>query len=414
MRCLICGKESKKLLCGNCNTEENVNELFHLLGDYGVNWDEYPLVKEYIESCPSITEARKGLSDILVDYHEEDFDFYECRLYAMTYDSRLEEVAINYLNKHEIKDERWQRVLLDLLNVYQFKDFEKPLRWCEEITTLTDLCSELYYKAAEYFAITGEYDSSEKLIDETIDALDSGKLTTMLYPVEKEKEELSKLKGKLQTYRTKRPYWPNSPEKRQMIAEIYDKKGINHPRVESKPKKVKEGDFKPIAETLEPPISYVSFWCREVFSTVSKDICEIGLVKMEEGKETGSFHKYIKPWSSSVSAVKQLKLEKELESAEDVDIVMKQALEFAKGFVMLAPGALDSQSKLIVRAARYAGISEIDNCFFDLLDYADEISDDFEIWTREKLLEKYQINDAQNAVDKARINVQLYKAMSEE
>ena len=411
MKCLICGTDSNYALCDNCNNQNNVALLFHLFGDYGAELEKYPIVEDYISGFEKKTEARRILIDVAKNYNGNDADYYLCRAYALTYDESFENRALEYLEKHKDNDSKRQRVLLDLLNSYVSKVFSKPELFCKDVLETEGLYSELYYKAAEYYATVGDYDISESLITKTLEKLNNGTCSPMIYPKEKEISEFEKLKEKVIKYRAGTPYWPRNPEKRRVVAEIYEAKGIEHPRIEPKSKKVNEADFKPISETLDPPNRYVSFWCTEVFSTVAKDICEIGAITIDGDNQIDSFHSYIKPWKSHATAIGRLNLERELQDAPDVDFVIDDFIKYIGNDPLVAPGALESQGNLLTRAFRYAGKDHIDNNFFDLLDYADDTSDTFEVWTRDKLIERFGLADGGNALEKAIVNNEIFFAL---
>ena len=99
-----------------------------------------------------------------------------------------------------------------------------------------------------------------------------------------------------------------------------------------------------------------------------------------------------------------------IESAEDVDLVMKKFFSFVENNVLISTGALRDQEKLISRATRYAGMREIKNEFCDLLDLAADISSEFDFKnnTRKYLLEHFSIEEGKSALEKAKINKQLY------
>ena len=81
--------------------------------------------------------------------------------------------------------------------------------------------------------------------------------------------------------------------------------------------------------------------------------------------------------------------------------------------ILISTGALGNQAKLISRAARYAGIKEIKNEFYDLLDLAADTSHDFDLAnnSREYLLSHFTIIEGKTALEKAQINKQLYDAL---
>ena len=102
-----------------------------------------------------------------------------------------------------------------------------------------------------------------------------------------------------------------------------------------------------------------------------------------------------------------------IENADDVDIVMPKFFEFVGDAVLVSTGALGTQAKLISRAARYAGMKCILNTFFDILDFASDIDDTFDLENnnREYLLKYFSVNDGNTALEKATVNKFLYESL---
>lgn len=92
---------------------------------------------------------------------------------------------------------------------------------------------------------------------------------------------------------------------------------------------------------------------------------------------------------------------------------MPKFFAFVGNDVLVSTGALGNQAKLISRAARYAGMSEIKNEFYDILDLAADTSTEFDLAnnTREYLLDRFSITEGKNALEKAKINKQLYDVL---
>ena len=86
---------------------------------------------------------------------------------------------------------------------------------------------------------------------------------------------------------------------------------------------------------------------------------------------------------------------------------------FVGGDVLVSTGALGNQAKLLCRAARYAGMREIESEFFDLLDMAADTSTDFDLSnnTREFLLAHFSLTEGKSALEKAKINKKIYEAL---
>ena len=131
-----------------------------------------------------------------------------------------------------------------------------------------------------------------------------------------------------------------------------------------------------------------------------------------------TFEAFIRPWDASCNARKMAAKEigvllEVIEGAEDVDLVIPKFFGFVGDDVLVSTGALGNQAKLISRAARYAGMKEIKNEFYDLLDLAADASPDFDLAnnTREYLLSAFSITEGKTALEKAMVNRKLFEAL---
>ena len=200
---------------------------------------------------------------------------------------------------------------------------------------------------------------------------------------------------------------------------FYDEKGIKYPRIENRPEKIKESEFAPINEYFDDDLTdYCAFWCADTFSlSAAKGIYQIAAVKVRDGEIIDEFQQMIRPWDGVADrkdAARKAGVELSfIESAEDVDQVMPKFFEFVGDDVLVSTGALGNQVKLISRAARYAGMREIKNEFYDLLDLAADTSTEFDLAnnTREYLLAHFSIAEGKSALEKAQINKRLYDAL---
>ena len=131
-----------------------------------------------------------------------------------------------------------------------------------------------------------------------------------------------------------------------------------------------------------------------------------------------TFESYIRPWDGGVNTKKAAAKEagvpmEVIEGADDVDLVIPKFFSFVGNDVLVSTGALGTQAKLISRAARYTGMKEIVNEFYDLLDLAADTSADFDLAnnTREYLLTHFSIEEGKSALEKAMLNKQLFDAL---
>lgn len=417
MKCLNCGKETQNLLCDTCKTPEILDKIFKELCYFRPLECTNPYLVEFAYQTTK-NSPRDSVSDLLRLFDSSITDFYYCRFYSICRNPRFEALAIAYLQSHNLEDIRTQNVLYDLINSYIPNEFIKPRKWCELVVGSDNYCCELYAISAKYFAMIGEYDIADQLVDKGVELCNDPDRRILLFnPLEKMIMQLDKQKEDTNRYRTKKPYWPQTEERRRAVAMFYDEKGIKYPRIESRPEKISESEFAPINERYDDSLTdYCAFWCNEVFSLASsKCICQIAAVKVCNNETKDTFESYVRPWDSTVNARKLAAEDigvpaEVIEAADDVDIVLSKFFEFVGDSVLVSTGALGNQAKLISRAARYSGMKQIKNKFFDLLDFAADVSSDFDLAnnTREYLLSAFNIAEGKTALEKALINKQIF------
>lgn len=421
MKCLNCGNECSNFLCIDCRTTEILDKIFNEIRFYRDENCENPYILEYASSLTEKYAERDCLPQILDLFNEDVNAYYYCRYYRMRRDPIFESKAIEYINAHLLSDINTQHVLNDLIDSYLRNDYIKPRKWCDVILATENLCCELYANAAQYYSMIGEYDLSDKIVDKALGYCDDHTAIFLYYSLEKMIARLEKQKEETKRYRTKRPYWPNTEERRRAVAMFYDEKGITYPRIKNKPHKTPENEFAPIHECLENELTdYSAFWCAEAFSSfVVKSIYQISAVKVRNGKIIDEFQSYVRPWDGSIgrrAAAKQANVSIEvIECADDVDIVLTKFFEFVGEDILVSTGALGNQAKLLSRAARYSGMKEIKNELFDLLDLAADTDSKFDLAnnTREYLLSHFGIDEGSDSLSKARANALLYQKLTE-
>ena len=417
MKCLNCGKTAETFLCCDCQTIEILDKVFNEIRFYKPENCENPYLIEYAPGLTEKYEERDALPVILNLFDFEISEFYYCQYYRMRRDVRFEDAAVTYLNAHDLTNIRTQNVLYDLIESYIPNDFIKPKKWCETIAESQSLCCELYAVAAKYFAMIGEYDLADSVTEKGIEMCnDADSRIFLFYSPENMVSRLEKQKEDTNRYRTKKPYWPATEERRRAVAMFYDEKGIKYPRIENRPEKIKESEFAPINECFDDDLTdYCAFWCADTFSlSAAKGIYQIAAVKVRDGEIVDEFQQLIRPWDGIADrkdAAKKAGVELSfIESAEDVDQVMPKFFAFVEDDILVSTGALGNQAKLISRAARYAGMKEIKNEFYDILDLAADTSPEFDLAnnTREYLLNHFSVEEGKTALEKAKINKRLY------
>lgn len=421
MKCLHCGAEQGHYLCDKCLTEEILEKVFYELIFFKPDSCSSPYIAELVSKQTVKYAERTIIPEILDLFPVEVSAFFSCRYSFITKEPAFERDAIDFIGTHDLNDKNTQRVLYDLLDLYLRNDFIKPRRWCDLILASDNLCYELYASATQYYSMVGDYDLAEQVLNKATNYCEDSAYNQFLrLPRDKAVDNLAKLKNDLLRYRTKKPYWPNTEERRRAVAMFYDEKGIAYPRIENRPPKVSENEFEPINECFaESLLDFCTFWCSEAFSvTASKCIYQIAAVKVRSGAITETFESFIRPWDAGSSARKTAAKEidvsvETIESALDVDLVMKNFFAFVGHDTLVSTGALGNQAKLISRAARYAGMRKIENEFFDLLDLAADASPDFDMNnnTREFLLDHFSIIEGKTALEKAMANKALYDTL---
>jgi len=425
IECLSCGNRSEKLLCSECRTDDKFAAVYETMMHFNNEDCQNEYIKRFVEGLEDPTQIRNIVPEMIALLDADLLDYYFCRYYKQMKDGCFEDKAVCYVDSHDIVEVKTQQVLCDLLDFYMRNDFVKPEKWCLMISETPDLYCELYYRAAQFFAITGEYNLADQIIEHALSiCADDGYDKFLMYSKEAEIQSLNKLKLDNERYRTKKPYWPNTEERRQKVAEIYEKKGIPIPgskKIVSKKNKVKESDFEPIREYLgDLPEQYCTFWCAEAFGvTATKGIYQIAAAKVEHGVIIDSFQSYIRPWDGTASikgSAKDADVSVDIiDKADSVIEVMKRFFAFVGTDILVSTDALGNQAKLISRAARYAQMKKIKNQFFDLLDFAADISEEFDMQnnTRAYLLEHFGLKEGKDALEKANINVVILKKLKE-
>lgn len=422
MKCLHCGKEQSHYICDECLTEEILDKVFYELIFFKPDSCSSPYIVELVSQQTERYAERAIIPEILALFPAEVSAFYNCRYSSVMKTPNFENDAIQFIGEHDLSKKKTQRVLNDLLDQYLREGFIKPRRWSDLIASSDNLCYELYALAGKYYSMVGEYDLAEQVLNKATSYIEDPKYNEFLWlPKEKALEKLEKLKVDLHRYRTKKPYWPTTEDRRRAVAMFYDEKGISYPRIENRPARVPENEFEPINECFAESLTdYCAFWCSEAFSlSAAKCIYQIAAAKVRDGKVAETFETFIRPWDAGSNTRKAAAKEagvpvETIESALDVDLAMKDFFSFVENDVLVSTGALGNQAKLISRAARYAGMARIGNEFYDLLDMAADASPEFDMSnnTREFLLSHFSIVEGNTALEKAIANKSLYDALA--
>ena len=426
MKCFNCGCETNEYLCNNCMTEDILNIIFkQLLLTKEENCDN-KYILEYSQTLNEFKDIINCIPTILKKFDSSINGYYYCRYYKRVNDPLFEQKAIEYLNLHENFDEKKQLVLYDLLNFYLRDDYEKPNYWCNIIINRNDLCIELYAISSEYFSMVGDYDLSEKAIELGTEKLDD-ESNYLFSNKEYMNKSFEKTKSLLIRYKSGKPYWPATEERRIKVAKIYDEKGINY-QINStgerrnhnrEDRRIKASDFIANNEWYDDiPNDYISFWCSGIYSIKTViTLYEIGAVKVSNGKIIEKFYDVVKPWEDlkvKKQAANELGITiEELNNADSVKIAMEKFSQFIGDDLIVSTEGLGLQKNILTRAMRYAFYKELKNPIGDILDYAADKDSkfDFENNNRKYLLDYFGIEEGKNALDKAIINYEIIEKL---
>lgn len=284
MKCLNCGKVCTDLLCNNCKTNTIIDKIYNEILGFKAEQCANKFLIDYSKKLNDIKEIKKIIPDLIKFIDSQEYDYYYCHYLKISRNEDFEKNAIEYLNKNTKMDLHKQQILYDLINFYLRNDYIKPEKWCNMILNEKELAVELYHISTEFYSMIGEYEIATKV-------LKYGRIKLKNNPkfLFSNKDNMNtafeKLECLIERYKKGNPYWPNTEERRKMLAPIYDKKGITYPRIEKLAKKIKESEFKPIKELYDSlPSEYMIFWCSSVSVTRGiSAIYEIAVLHIKNG-----------------------------------------------------------------------------------------------------------------------------------
>lgn len=421
MKCLNCGCASEHFLCKQCETIETLDKLFSEIRFYKPDACTNPHLRAYFSGLSEKNSVCDIIPALLAQFDSQATEYYACMYFRMSKDGRFEDAALHYLQAHDMADIHSQDVLYELVRFYTPDNLVAAQKWCQRIAESGGLCCELYAAAAKYFSMIGDYNLADAMVDKaTALCKDEDSRKLLYFTPGGMLAELGRQRETTQKYRTQKPYWPRTEDRRRIVARFYDERGIQYPRIETKPTKVPENEFAPAKEYEgKCPADYCAFWCSPAFSAVSaKSIYQVAAVKVRDGQITDTFVSLVRPWDVGDDARRSAAKESgislnEIEAAEDVDLVMTRFFTFVGDDVLVSTDALEEQWKLLSRAARYTGMREISNALLDLLDVAAETAEEFDFDNnhRDFLLAHFKIDEGKTALEKAEANKFLCDAL---
>jgi len=422
MKCFNCGKETEKILCNLCIKEEILDDIFNQVL-YFKEDNENIYIKEYLKSLNDVSELKNCIPDLLSNFDNNVIEYYLCKYYKYIKSPDYGKLALHYLDKSEYKDFKLQDILYDYIKFNMRDNYREVLNWCLKLYEKDYLYIEIYHLISEIFSMVGEYDLSENVINYARNILDNDD-RYMFSNKDNMSIAFNKIETNLVRYKGGKPYWPSTEERREKIAEIYDEKGINYDMNSikifgRKKKKVKESEFEVKNIWLDDiPSEYVAFYCKGIYSNKTViTMCEIGAVKVNNGKIEDEFYDIVCPWEDSKirkEAAKELNISlDEIEKSDEVQEAMKKFFEFAKDKLLVSTEGLGVQKNILTRAMRYAEYKSLDNPIGDILDYASNVDEkfDFENNTRDFLIKYFNLKEGNNSLEKAKICYEIVEKL---
>lgn len=419
MKCLNCGCETEQYICEVCQKDEIWSNTLGSILYYNDEKCENEYVRAYVKSFKTPEDAKSTIPKILQTLSKENKEYFDCIYLSRTKSDDFVKHVESYLDYHKEWTFRRQSILKLLLDWYGVDDLITPEPWYDMIESTKGLYCDLYFLSAEYRSYVGDYDVADKMLKKVYKLCNDKNYNLFFYSKDGILKKADKRADLLEKYKAGKPYWPITEERRQMVAQIYDKKGIAYGgTIEPKPSKVKEADFSMPSEYSGKVLNdYCTFWCSECFSVVtSQDIYEIAAVKVRKNKKVDTFRSYIKPWNGGEKVKKSAAKEagitlEELNAQKSVSIVMKEFFEFVGNDVLVSTEAMGKQKNLLTRAARYSKYTSIPNQMLDINHYAEDYCKQYmtAIVDRNKLLSDLHLTEGKNALEKATRNHQIYQ-----
>lgn len=407
MRCLVCGKEDYNVICNDCKSKVDESYCYDVAT---FNYDDSN--NELWKSIADSLESRFLFKDYALDIAEllssERVDYIKLRcldikqrgaIGVSSYDREraLELVIRCEENLHTTADEK-NYALAIALSIYVAKrEWEKA----EEILNRAEQSEQYivtYLAVADFYIKTRRYEEAEEILDRAftifVDAINKNLI-----------EELS-LDNKKRASKEKKDYAPTNAKDKEVYFEFLDSIGVDYKTSNETNKKIKEADFKQLhyyqSDVL--PDSYSSIWFETEFHQVVYETVQFNAVKVRNGEIVGEFSELVHPIKGLKSA-KKVKLEDVLKARSNKD-VFRDLMAFL-GDDVIAIAGFDANKSPLIRAARYAVIDEIKNEILDVVAYIEDRAEDFDIRTRESVLNEYGIEEGNSGIEKARVTVEL-------
>lgn len=411
MKCLLCGKESKKVLCGSCVDKADEELCYKIISYdyYNSDNDLWKQISEELEKTYLFKDYALEVADLIGGTRSDFIKILcfnkrtsyvgvpkDCREFVLSHaDGLLSNDSLDSAEKNMIRSL--------VLGIYTAeKDWNKSYDLVEKIE-FDDRFLEPYLIVADYWIKLRDYETAQNLLHESTTIFTNVNDSQRIYFMLKDCNE--RQSG------AKKPWKPSKAEEIKEYYAFLDEHDIQHdiPGSGGKKNKVNQKDFKPYQyHSGSIPGTYVALWLTSEFYVKQREVVEINAIRVNAGKEVERFHSFVKP----VNTIKSYKYvdPNDLVNAKAIKEVFPEFLSFL-GDDVIAIAGVEEQSNYLSRLARYTMMDHIDNPIFDVVAYGEDLSDDFDLYTRDTILEKYGLKEGKNGMEKADVTVKLIEKM---
>lgn len=410
MKCLICGKEiNNGVVCNECR-EKVTEEMCYRVAQCDYHNPDIEVWQEVIDEMDK-PYLFTDFSLELAEYVKGDRIIYTkiACMSKMTKELGIYKKYFGYVKENVDEDsfndclseEENNFVKAMLLYVYmREKNWDKVDRLYKKIN-LDEKFFEPYRVLAEYYKYIRKYDEAIEII-ESAKKIFLGDMDIINNDL---KDIIERKNGE------KKDWGPSVREEKKEFYYYLEKLGIEHePLSNDKNNHVNKNDFKPFHRYngQEIPKGYVAFWITGEYYVKAYEAVELSAIKVHDGRIVDRFHSFVRP-NRFPKEYKYVKKE-DVMKANPIDIVFKDFLEYV-GDDVLASAGFAEQSSLLSILARYTSMKELEHEIFDVVEYGEDISEDFSTYTRSSLLEKYEVSEGESGMEKAEATVKLVEKM---
>lgn len=372
MKCLICGNENGTILCGSCESPENIEIVLNELLKYKSCESENELLRNYVLSFGNRSEAADEILQICSRYSMSsiDFTYYIASAYnnkGANFRKEFIEFGMKYMNKPNKGKLVTENLLRDISKAYAAEyEFYKAIEIC-------DILSGPDYEAPTANLLRADYLCKIRKLDEAIELLEAS------YEDLKEKQSVNfciNEEENIENEKCIKLYEKALEEYREKQNKGY----IYEPATQIGREKLKkllidEGRYNDDESyTVQTEANFDSFVCFDFettgFSPQNNNIIEIGAVKVQNGEIIEYFSELVNPKGHISEKIIEITgiTNEMVKDSETIYEVLPRFLGFISDSILVAHNA-KFDCKFLLRNMRKLG-RELKNPVFDTLEFS--------------------------------------------